>query len=74
VRGLSDRAGRLREVLAHRSIPARIAVVDNPGNDRLYSFAELDAKSRGSTLRRFDDREAALNWLWEIADPAQRYR
>jgi hypothetical protein len=66
VRGLSDRAGRLREVLADRSIPARIAVVDSPGNERLYAFAELDAAKRGCTLRRFDEREAALNWLWEF--------
>jgi hypothetical protein len=66
VRGLRDRAGRLREVLADRSVPARIAVVDNAENDRLYSFAELDAASRGCTLRRFDDPESALNWLWDF--------
>jgi hypothetical protein len=64
VRGLRDRAGRLRKVLADRSIPARIAVVDNAANERLYSFAELDAASRGCTLKRFDDTESALAWLW----------
>ena len=64
VRGLRDRAGRLREVLADRSIPARIAVVDNAGNDRLYAFAEIDAASRGCILQRFDDPDAALKWLW----------
>lgn len=67
VRGLRDRAGRLREVLADRSIPARIAVVDSAANDRLYLFAELDARSRGCTLRRFEDPESALQWLWGIA-------
>ena len=66
VRGLQDRAGRLREVLADRSIPARIAVVDNIGNDRLYRFAEIDAANRGCVLRRFDDPQAALNWLWQL--------
>lgn len=64
VRGLSDRAGRLREVLADRSIPARIAVVDSPANERLYLFAEVDARARGCVLRRFDDPESALKWLW----------
>ena len=66
VRGLRDRAGRLQEVLASRSIPGRIAVVDGPGNDRLYVFAELDASMRGCVLRRFEDPEAALSWLWEF--------
>ena len=66
VRGLRDRAGRLREVLADRSIPGRIAVVDNAGNDRLYTFAEIDAAARGCILRRFDDADAALKWLWEF--------
>jgi len=67
VRGLRDRAGRLREVLADRSIPARIAVVDSAANERLYLFAELDARSRGCILRRFDDPDAALHWLWEFS-------
>lgn len=64
VRGLRDRAGRLREVLADRSIPGRIAVVDSAANERLYLFAALDAADRGCVLRRFDDPDAALNWLW----------
>ena len=64
VRGLQDRAGRLREVLADRSIPGRIAVVDSPANERLYLFAELDARARGCILQRFDDPESALKWLW----------
>jgi hypothetical protein len=64
VRGLRDRADRLREVLASRSIPSRVAVVDSPANDRLYLFAEVDARARGCTLRRFDDTDSALNWLW----------
>lgn len=67
VRGLRDRAGRLREVLADRSIPGRIAVVDSAANERLYLFAELDARSRGCILRRFDDPDAALCWLWEFS-------
>ena len=64
VRELRDRAGRLREVLADRSIPARIAVVDSAANERLYVFAEIDAARRGCTLRRFDDPESAFEWLW----------
>lgn len=67
VRGLRDRAGRLREVLSDRSIPSRIAVVDTVVNDRLYVFAEIDAAHRGCTLRRFDDPDSALKWLWGIA-------
>lgn len=66
VRGLNDRAGRLREVLASRSIPGRIAIVDHAGNDRLYVFAELDAASRGCVLKRFDAPEAAFKWLWNF--------
>jgi hypothetical protein len=67
VRGLRDRAGRLRELLADRSIPARVAVVDSAANERLYHFAEIDAQMRGCTLRRFEDTESALNWLWGFA-------
>ena len=54
VRGLRDRADRLREVLASRSIPSRVAVVDSPANDRLYLFAEVDARARlhPAALRR----------------------
>ena len=70
VRSLTDRAGRLREVLSSRSIPGRIAVVDHAGNDRLYSFAEIDAANRGCVLRRFDDPDAAFKWLWDY--PAGR--
>ena len=66
VRGLSDRAGRLRELLTDRSIPGRIAVVDSAQNDRIYTFAEIDAASRGCVLKRFDDPDAALKWLWEF--------
>jgi hypothetical protein len=66
VRGLHNRAGRLREVLGSRSIPARIAVVDYAANDRLYVFAELDAANRGCVLRRFDDPDAAFRWLWDF--------
>jgi hypothetical protein len=67
VRGLRDRAGRLREVLCDRSIPGRIAVVDDAANERLYRFAELDAHNRGCVLRRFDDADAALSWLWGLS-------
>ena len=66
VRGLRDRAGRLREVLADRSVPARIAVVDSTANERLYRFAEIDARNRGCILRRFEDPDAALKWLWQL--------
>ena len=64
VRGLRDRAGRLREVLTDRTIPGRIAVVDSAANDRLYVFAEIDAQRRGCTLKRFDNPESAMDWLW----------
>jgi len=64
VRGLQDRAGRLRELLADRSIPGRIAVVDTAENDRLYDFAAIDAANRGCVLKRFDEPDAALQWLW----------
>lgn len=64
VRGLRDRAGRLREVLNNRSIPSRVAVVDSAANERLYLFAEVDARMRGCELRRFDTTDAALEWLW----------
>jgi DNA-binding LacI/PurR family transcriptional regulator len=64
VRGLRDRVGRLRELLLSRTIPGRIAVVDSASNERLYSFAEHDASSRGCILRRFEDPDAALKWLW----------
>jgi len=67
VRGLRDRAGRLREVLADRTIPSRIAVVDTAANERLYVFAEIDAAHRGCTLRRFDDPDSAMSWLWGIS-------
>jgi hypothetical protein len=63
VRGLRDRAGRLREVLADRSIPARVAVVDDASNERLYVFAEIDARARGCSLRRFDTQADAMRWL-----------
>jgi hypothetical protein len=66
VRGLEDRAGRLSQLLQDRSIPARIAVVDSVANDRLYKFAEFDAALRGCCLRRFDDSDSALKWLWEF--------
>jgi hypothetical protein len=29
-------------------------------------FAEIDAQHRGCTLRRFDDQDAALEWLWDL--------
>jgi len=64
VRGLRDRAGRLREVLASRSIPGRIAIVDSAANERLYRFAQIDAASRGCVLQRFEEPDAALKWLW----------
>ena len=66
VRGLRDRVARLREVLASKHLPNRIAILDSVRNERLYVFAELDAQRRGCTLRRFDDQEAALAWLWHL--------
>lgn len=66
VRRLRDRVARLREVLASRRLPQRIAILDGSHNERLYVFAELDAQRRGCTLRRFEDQEAALAWLWQL--------
>jgi len=63
MRRLLDRAGRLRELFSHKSVPRRVAIVDNARNERLYVFAEFDARRRGSTLRRFDDHESAVSWL-----------
>ena len=63
MRRLLDRAGRLREIFSHKSVPRRVAVIDNARNERLYVFAEIDARRRGSTLRRFDDHESAVSWL-----------
>lgn len=47
-----------------RQLPHAFAVVDSPANDRLYLFAEVDARAPGCTLRRFDDTDSPLNWLW----------
>ena len=63
MRRLLDRAGRLRELFSHKSVPRRVAVIDSARNERLYLFAEIDARRRGCTLRRFDDHESAVNWL-----------
>ena len=41
----------------------RIAVLDNVLNERLYVFAEIDARARGCALRRFDTQAEALRWL-----------
>jgi hypothetical protein len=64
VRRLQDRLGRLRELLAGRSVPQRIAVVDREDNDRDYVFAELAATSKGCSLMRFDSQAEALSWLY----------
>lgn len=65
VRQLRDRVARLREVLASKRLQ-RIAVLDSVRNERLYVFAELDAQRRGCALRRFDNQDAALEWLWDL--------
>jgi len=44
-------------------VPRRVAVIDSARNERLYVFAEIDARRRGCTLRRFEDHESAVNWL-----------
>jgi hypothetical protein len=68
MRRLVDRAGRLRELFAHKSVPRRVAVIDSARNERLYVFAEIDARRRGCTLRRFDDHDSAVSWL--LGSPA----
>jgi hypothetical protein len=71
VRGLRDRAGRLQQLLTDRSIPGRIAIVDTRENERLYTFAEIDAAHRGCLLKRFDDPESAMKWLAELTSPGR---
>lgn len=63
MRGLRDRYGRLRDLFAHRDVPQRIAVLDSERNERLYVFAEIDARNRGCALRRFEHQDAAMDWL-----------
>jgi hypothetical protein len=63
MRGLKDRYGRLRDLFADRDVPPRIAVLDSERNERLYVFAEIDAANRGCVLKRFEDQDAAMDWL-----------
>ena len=63
LRRLHNRHGRLRALLAARSMPRRVAVIDTWQNDRFYIFAEMAARRLGCTLRRFEDHETALIWL-----------
>ena len=63
IRGLHDRYGRLRSLLAERHLPQRVAVVDVWQNDRFSIFAEMAARRLGCDLRRFEDHHAALAWL-----------
>ena len=66
VRRLKDRLGRLRSLLAAQHVPERVAIVDNWEHDSFYVFAEIAAKGRGTTLKRFDDYDAALSWLADL--------
>jgi len=63
VRRLQDRIGKIRDLLAEQDGPKRIAVLDNVLNERLYVFAEIDARARGCALRRFDTQAEAIRWL-----------
>ena len=63
VRGLQDRYGRLRSLLAAKHLPKRIAVIDGWQNDRYYIFSEMAARRLGCDLRRFEDHRSALTWL-----------
>ena len=63
VRRLQDRIGKIRDLLAEQDGPKRIAVLDNVLNERLYVFAEIDARARGCALRRFDTQTEAMRWL-----------
>ena len=63
VRRLEDRIGKIRDLLADQDGPKRIAILDNVLNERLYVFAEIDARARGCALRRFDTQTEAMRWL-----------
>ena len=63
VRRMQDRIGKIRDLLAEKDGPKRIAVLDNVLNERLYVFAEIDARARGCALRRFDTQADAMRWL-----------
>jgi len=63
VRRLQDRIGKIRDLLADKDGPRRIAILDNVLNERLYVFAEIDARARGCALRRFDTQAEAMRWL-----------
>jgi hypothetical protein len=65
IRGLQDRYGRLRSLLAEKGLPKRVAVIDGWQNDRYYVFVEMAARRLGCELRRFEDPDAALRWLSE---------
>ena len=40
MRRLLDRAGRLRELFSHKSVPRRVAVIDSARNERLYRLID----------------------------------
>jgi len=63
IRGLHDRYGSLRSILAAKGLPQRVAVIDDWRNDRYFIFAEMAARRLGCDLRRFEDHPAALAWL-----------
>ena len=68
VRNLADRVGTLATLAmadgnSGRVRGYRVAVVDDGEYDRYYVFAELEARQRGCSLRRFSDRAAAAAWL-----------
>jgi hypothetical protein len=63
IRGVKDRHGRIRSILASKDLPRRVAVVDGWHNDRYYIFAEMAARRAGCDLRRFADSASALGWL-----------
>ena len=60
------------DLLAEQDGPKRIAVLDNVLNERLYVFAEIDARARGCALRRFDTQAEAMRWLDGQTAEAQR--
>src|SRR6188474_1013211 len=68
VRRLQDRIGKIRDLLAEKDGPKRIAVLDNVLNERLYVFAEIDARARGCASTRKPKRYAG----WR--EPAKKER
>ena len=63
VRGLVDRVGTLSTLLLGARGPDRVALVDTIDNDRWHILSEGLARSRGYSVRCFNDPASAIDWL-----------